>query len=487
MFDYLQKFNSLPKELREKISSPEIMAALSSLENKYKLDLAIIIMKVMVKSLEIKNLPLYFSGDYSLDKKSAEDLTRELTEKIFSSVSDYLNIDKEKRGLDLDKDISLIIKEAQLILPSTELIDRLKTIISTYLRGIRSRASARDTFAKPVNFGGLSLSSPEIDRLLNVCDNKHFNSILIKGQEQNKPNNPLDRLDKIISNAETSSEYNLKQAIALGQIKKPEKLFSQEIKKDSNSKNSYLGKLDLKHEIAAPVKEVEISAPEEVLELVAPKEKLELITPNLKSIPIPTNISKGSDVGKIVTAQDKVILPQKITTSQDKAVLPQKITASQEKIILPQKLVVEEKKVVEVKSSKLGDIAGSRTKENILGSRELMHDIKIVPKVMGPIEELQFLNLVNFRRLGKTPEEATAKIFSKIKLLELDGYDKMIAGVKAWRQSPVNNLYLKMMKESINKDLKIKDFVMSLDKKTGDYLNLKEIEAILTINGKLIF
>lgn len=110
-----------------------------------------------------------------------------------------------------------------------------------------------------------------------------------------------------------------------------------------------------------------------------------------------------------------------------------------------------------------------------------------MPKIMGPLEELQFLDLLNFRRLGKTPLEMTAKVFSKIKLLEAEGYDKMVLGVRAWRQSPVNHLYLKMMQEAILKGMTIKDFALIVQKDSKSYLNLEEIEAILSMNSRLIF
>jgi hypothetical protein len=67
-----------------------------------------------------------------------------------------------------------------------------------------------------------------------------------------------------------------------------------------------------------------------------------------------------------------------------------------------------------------------------------MQDVRVVPKIMGPIEELQFLDLINFRRLGKTPEEITTKIFNKVKMLERDGYEKMITGITVWKKSPVS-------------------------------------------------
>jgi hypothetical protein len=110
-----------------------------------------------------------------------------------------------------------------------------------------------------------------------------------------------------------------------------------------------------------------------------------------------------------------------------------------------------------------------------------------MPKIMGPIEELQFLDLINFRRLGKTPAEATAKVFAKIKLLENEGYDKMVAGVRAWRQSPVNRLYLSLGQEAVVKGIFLKDIIAARQKAAQEYLRLEEIEAIISLNSKLVF
>lgn len=536
MFDYLQKFNNLPSELREKVSSPAVMATLADLERKYQIDLAIIVMKVMVKMLEVKNLNSYFIGELGLSQSTAENLTKELTEKIFISVADYLGITKEVKALDLDSNIDLIIREVGLVLPSSDLITRFKTIISTYLKGIRSKVSARDAFAKPVNLGGLSLSSSEIDRLFKVCEQKTFSSLEVKAPEVNKIANPLNRLDQIIASAEMGTEYNLKQAIALGQIKKPEHIYKANI-------------LDTKHEIESPAKELDLPAPAKELDLPLPQKKAEVpaapikpvvpvkpgsatppapIKPVTKSAPKQSIFSKlkgifskpkvakvapvaavvatavGS-VPKVAAAAiaTKVVAPaptpapvKKIEPIKQNApitpvkpitpisqVTPVKPTPQN----IPVKPVAPIKPIVPPTKSSLGPIAASRPALVSSNSKQAMHDIKPIPKVMGPLEELQFLDLLNFRRLGKTPDEITAKIFSKIKLLEVDGYDKMVAGVQAWRQSPVNHLYLKMMKEAINKGLTIKDYAVLMEKESKDYLSLIEIEAIILMNSKLIF
>ena len=53
MITYLEKFNSLPKELRDKISSHEVMTIIGELERKYAISLASVVMRVMIKELNI--------------------------------------------------------------------------------------------------------------------------------------------------------------------------------------------------------------------------------------------------------------------------------------------------------------------------------------------------------------------------------------------------------------------------------------------------
>jgi hypothetical protein len=420
MFDYLQQFNSLPKDLRDRVSSPTVMAILGELENKYQVDLAMVIMKVMIKSLAVKNLPAYFVSELGLNGDQAEALFKELKEKIFVSVADYLGILTDMRALDLEKDIAILIKETGLTLPSENLISRFKNILATYLKGVRSKIDTRATLAKDAKTGGLGLNPVEIERVFKVCETQKFKSLETSSFSPSSV--PLSRLDKIIATATPaivaiptptpistpiptptsmsmskivpSEEYNLKRALENGQVKKslpiPEKQLDLPQPEEASSKPS-----------AAPI------AP------VPPKPTV--VPPS----PRPTVINRP------------VITP----------------TASKPK----------------------------------------MQDIRPVPKVMGPLEELQFLDLINFRRLGKTPGEITAKIFSKIKFLEREGYEKMVAGVKAWRQSPVNRLYLRLGQEAITKGITLKEALAARQKAGQECLSLEEIEAIVAMNGKLVF
>lgn len=530
MFDYLQQFNNLPKEIRERVSSPQTMAAITALENKYRVDLAMVVMKLTIKSLTFKSLPAYFISELNLSATQAENLTQELKERVFVVLADYLGISADLRALDLDKDINILVQEIGLNLPSENLISRFKNILSTYLKGIRNKIDTRASLAKDIKIGGLSLAPEEIERIFKVCEVQKFKSLNVSLPSISVAP-PLTRLDKIIFGAEKNTaggEYDLKQALASGQTKKAETA--------SQSATLKSPLLDLKHELASPDKELSLPQP-----LISGKTPASISTESISTKP-QAPISTASKI----QAQSPALSPAKTQIKPATPVqspvkfAPEKkpglfsrlfkhgnkdnkktspVTATQPQasatttVLTPTSSQVPLKKTMPSKSVtppptisipkptfstkitipkeaptpiSLRPIAAARPIQPASASRPTLHDIKPVPKVMGPLEELKFLDLVNFRRLGKTPADMTAKVFVKIKLLEKEGYDKMIAGIKAWRQSPVNKMYLSTGQEALTKGISVKDLTISR-KDNPDYLSLEEIESINSLNSKLLF
>jgi hypothetical protein len=469
MFDYLQQFNSLPKDLKDKVSSKEAMASLAEIESRYRVDLAMIVMKVMIKGLSLKDLSSIFVGEFGLTPEQAEKITQELKEKIFINVSDYVGLSTERRSLDLSKDINILIKEAGLVLASEFLIERLNKILAIYLRGVRSRIDTRASLAKDIATGGLNLSVLEIDRVLKVCDSNKFKYDEIPSSSLVNSVAPLTRLDKIVSASDGGAiptpkvnslsnpivEYDLKRALASGETKR----------------------------IAAPITQgavkqpISETTPDAILNPV--KTSAPVVTPITPLVEKPVQVVKEPVVAKWTPTD-----PQKpIVRKPENNSFIKKIFADTKPPIsaaIPVVSTIVPPRPVVARKSILGDVAPS-------SSRPIMHDVKPAPKIMGPMEEIQFLDLVNFRRLGKTPEEITVKIFNKIKLLEKDGYEKMIAGISAWRKSPVSRLYLHIVQEAVISNLPLKEAIEKREKNKQEGLTLAEIEAIMNLNSKLIF
>jgi len=456
MFDYLQQFNNLPQNLRDQVSSPSAMARISELEAKYKVDLAIVVMKLMVKSLSFANLPSYLNGELLLSPETANQLVRDLKEKIFAPLSDYFGLSSEMRALDIEKDIEVIIKEAGLVLPSALAVSRFKNIIAIYVRGVRSKIDTRNTLAKDVKIGGLNLSPEEIDRVLKICDTR----VAKTSASASTAPAPATRLDKIIETVDKAgapaAEYNLKQALAKGEVKSPSGI-----------------KLDTKHELEKPDAQLDLPKPADKLDLPKPKPELELKPkPELKEPARVEEKPKAEIKPAAPKAAPIISAPApKVAPAAPKAASPAPKPA-------PKSAPVSMAAARNLANQKVPAPAAAKPQ---------MHDIKPMPKVMGPIEELQFLDVVNFRHLGTTPADMTAKIFMKIKLLEKDGYDKMVAGVRAWRQSPVNRLYLRLGQEAIAKGQSMKGVSEARKNSSQEYLSMEEIEAIVSLNGKLVF
>ena len=395
MLEYLKKFNALPAEVKAKVSSEEAIAAIEALEKKYQVALAALVMKVMVKEVALGGLAAYLVKE-NLGKIRAEELARELKEKIFSfldaqtpaakGASFFFSADDEAEIRELAKNIGQlakieepvvpvvpverkleeVIRRAQINFGSVELADRFSQILKTYLRGIRNRLETKMTLVKPFLNGGLSFDHDSAEKVMVLADKA------IKA----KPGETMAPWPKI----------KLPELAAIG--------------REAAYDFSRLKKLDTGHELPAPPKPVAPPAAAGQMPLIKRRFEAE-------------NLSQS-------------------------------------------------------------------TKARI-------EDVKFVPKVMGPIDEIKYLDLTAFRRLGGDPFKTAEKIKSKLALLEEESYGKRLEGIKAWRLSPIFKLYLALGGLSISANKPIDVIIEERKLAGGEYLTADEFRAIMDLNKNLRF
>ncbi len=119
-------------------------------------------------------------------------------------------------------------------------------------------------------------------------------------------------------------------------------------------------------------------------------------------------------------------------------------------------------------------------------AKVVMADVKFVPKLTGPVDELRSLTVKDFRRLSRDPHEATLKIRDKIDLLEEQSFEVKTAGIKAWQDSEVNRLYLEMLRRSLE-GRPILDIITEKEAKNEPVLAKAEFDAVMELNRKLRF
>lgn len=120
--------------------------------------------------------------------------------------------------------------------------------------------------------------------------------------------------------------------------------------------------------------------------------------------------------------------------------------------------------------------------------RAIIHDIRQPrSKLVGPIEELHRLDLASFHRLGPDAVSIVQKIKEKIDLLASESLTKKAEGVKAWKQSPVNQLYLAIGAASMSLGKSVEAVIN--DRATGGepVLTTVEFRTIADLNKALRF
>jgi|GEM_PF-1238243 len=114
-----------------------------------------------------------------------------------------------------------------------------------------------------------------------------------------------------------------------------------------------------------------------------------------------------------------------------------------------------------------------------------MRDIEPPVKLTGLAEELGTMTLEQFRRLSNDPTQAAQQILQKMSTLKRDSFESWTKGVEAWRESPLQRIYLQLVAESFTRGLPVTELVQE-KKESGQALpTAEELGAIIDLNSKI--
>lgn len=548
MFDYLQKFDGLPEKIQASVSSPAAMAVISDLEKKYQVDLAALVIKVVVKDIALADLPAHLVSEFELSPDNARHLTADLKERLFFPIANYLGynpsysaiIPEAKPVSDTFYLIKKVIREAGLNFSVSELNQRLENILNTYFKGVRSRIDTRLALNKGIVNGGLGLDHKIIDRLFLLIDQAREKPILTSTAETapitdiKNDEASLEKVRAAYQKAGTARDipYDLKAAIAKRQEAEaaPQKLLKDGAETSlaapaKKEKAPEVSKTEAPKVVPVtfptlpipPVPVAPTSAPvsqpvpaptptpiSKPAPIPTPKVEPVSVAPLLPTKEGPRTIEqppkkKSNFFKKIFSKSEKEVVPLPTTPTAKPTLAGSSSVASlrqqaQQNINNPHlrpdsvsstPLKVESQKSAAPIKSTLAPIKNAPTPQS--APSPVMSSLTR-PKTLGPVEELHYLELINFRRLGASPKEAAAKIEKKIRTLESEGYDKMVEGILAWRSGEINSIYVKMAKEALKYQVTLKQIADKYQaQKNPQYLTWDEIEELIALNHRLTF
>lgn len=585
MFDYIQKFNSLPREIREKVSTSTTVEKIEEMELKFDVNLAPLIMKVMVGDVKVDELKDHLIQEMSYGEERAKELKEELISNIFVKAADHLGLKKggeeqgeskeqeseeqtqgveegdltfnpeerEVQGLadkiedyeeldplryQIEKKADKIVKEVDINFSSEFLFSRLKIIIITYLKSIRNQTNTRQALAKEVSSGGLGLEDAEIDNILNAAkrekmdleEKPYFHPSDVqytsdyggdlttykaspsreqgKGRKQQSQEKDISRSqpDKKIKGQQSSLSEEREQEQE-EQEKQPQKgrssldrdkkrVLMQEDKEGSPGIDlERIGgerdiDYDLKSVLEQKYKQGRTEDQKKKEEVSTEPTKGESLKEQ-KQEPEKGERDKEQEkkkglFGRMFSGADKAPQEQEKDKSKEQKAEEKKIEVKKEAEEVKKQERIKEKKKREEKQKEQTFIKQRSEQEQDKGKKRV-EDIKPAPKSMSPTDELRYMDVVTFRRLGEDSNDRIEKIKKKIDLLGKESLGKMFEGIKAWRQSPVNKMYINMGQQSMNQGKDIKTIIKERKSNDQDYLTETEFNAVLELNKKLRF
>jgi len=468
----LKKFNQLSKVDRDFLSSAEFLVVLNDLEKKYNVKLALVFIELVIGDLTWTGLNAVFPeldsnalGDISGQLSKLVDKFHQTKNKVVTTVpATHISFspedDEEIKQIisssadsfkihDYSSLAELIISESGYNLDGDEVIfSRLKNAIISRLKDIRDEMETIEVLKKSRKIGGLEMSDDQAQKIITLIKEKINQGLLALPAEQN-----IDRSNIL---------FPLKKPFAGGKI-------SLEVKK-----NNSIGR------------ESEMVTPQKLEENKIAKPDLALL-PKIEE-------EDGLPVIKSPMGDDLMIKPKINNFGQDKK--PQAIIPPAPVKIFPSILVapVLSVKPPEIKPAMEKPIAVPQPQpmtkstpppKNIRFGKQLVDGVRVSNVLVGPIEELGTMTLINFRRLGETPSRSTAKIKDKIDLLENDSYGKRLEGVGAWHQSEVNRFYRLLGQESMRQERSIDDIINERLKNNKPTLSIEEFNAVMELNRQL--
>ena len=440
-------------------------------------------------------------------------LKSKFEELLQNAESAFKNIEillKEEK-ISLNEAVKNVIDGSQLELSQEDLQRRYENIVTTFFKGVRTEVETKIVLKRLKEIGGLELEENKAEEIITLLKNEKLRIdekffISTKSINQQKKNDSLkeikfsDQTDKIIRLG-TKIKKIVPQKSFLSKEKKMVLSEAPIVSPIGSSKNDLIKparveieKINLE---AAPLKQEEknnieikskkdnpiIDAPiQRVKEFIEEKPFIQPIAPLKQEKIEQLSFDKEENQSNLkpVLEKQKIEEPNSIPEIKKEIEPFIEIKKPIEENIFKTEETKKKEPIIQEKISIHRPDISSQPDQNI------MRGINTRPRAYGPIEELNSLTLVDWRRWGNT-QEAIKKIKDKINILAEESLVKKAEGIKAWKSSEINQLYLDVGAESIDQGKPILEIISQREQKNQPALTEQEFNAIVELNQELRF
>ena len=381
-----------------------------------------------------------------------------------------------------------IIRKARIEI-TEKLKDRLKEIIILRLKDVRDTFETKSILTKEISLGGVALKEDEAEKIIEILEKK------LKERQEEPKGKKEEKKERIEEKPSLEPLSRITEEV----IKKTDLSLDKEMK------------LRLRNIVGLRIKDIRDSLetldvlckPKELGGLGLDKEKGEMILREIekfiqRGIEIRRAIEEEEekekkDLEEVLRKREKETVEGETKEKEEKRgvegrVEGKEVIGAEEKILKEKELKEEgtKEKNKRVAESKGGGEEIIFEKPRVVPSKKVV-DVKFKPKLIGPIEELRFLNLKDFRRISKDPKVVSERIKEKIQLLEEESYEKRVEGIKAFKESDLFSLYKEIGEEILKKGKSFQEIVREREERGLETLTEEEYRVIMELSRELRF
>ncbi len=370
---------------------------------------------------------------------------------------------------------------------SEVLIKRCAFLLYAYWNKEKTKESTLTFFSRGQTIGGLGLSPDLAQKLLAAIDERRDTVDVISGGEPGAPGSRQLNVGETVNSGEVAVK-EIEETIAkekpAEEVKAVEFSPSHELTSElpiinapkasvptSHIDDSWKGELKDAEKKAKQVASVDSSMPVATPAPVAttPIEKNDVLDKRFAAI------TKDASAEHI-----EPILPEaRVSLAR----------SAKEESAQQTKAIPEEKLVEAAVASRPAPVKPMLTVGSVApqGAARPMTDIQPVKRLVGPIDELATMTPVEFRRLSTVPADAAQKIEDILATIEAQSYEERVKGVKAWRQSPMNQLYVSMTTDALSQGVGLAEIATRRRSAGEESLSPAEIRAVSALNERIRF
>jgi hypothetical protein len=472
--DYVQKLNQLSPGLRIKLSDESFLIQLDEIEEQFKIKAVLILLDLLLGLINYADLTGKLRTDYGFDDILAEEV-------------------KEKFGVLIEELSAGSPPESQPPAPAE-------------IKSVSQGAGRLNVSSSPASNKGPSLPVPKVSTTMTFSreDNeeiKKYSSFVVP----ESGNDYIQSAQEILSRFgyQTSDELMAKRLVNIVAshlkgvrddfetkeiLMKNRKVAGLELSDDQSDQllkliNEFLGKSGNKTAINFSPSNVALT------------ESIVSLPDEIKSISRQNSVTANSDLKiEMEDGLPVVRLPEDKQEINQPPIAEDKFEASALPQAAEKELPLTDgnakiKTIILPPPTPAPFIAEKRIPETVLNSktanRPNLDDVKFEKRLIGPIEELGNMTLIDFRRLAADPKAAVNKVKEKIDILEDQGLEKKITGISAWHKNEINRFYRMLGQAGMTEGKTIEGVIKERLLSGKPTLSLDEFQAVMELNRAL--